>query len=190
MSKLDLVTKDSVLKITEKMFDKYHVGYKPYGTAEEWGFCADLPQQIEALPLDYDVDGVIKDIETGNLLNIPHQGYCINKDSVISTIQNGWTKEDEQIDIKSLDDEIDRAIHFVKKFSFCGSCRYKNCKECGRYNAKHQSLVALDLYRHVVDLYKKLDEKSELSISEDIKQIYDEIKDEIQKIMNYSNTTM
>lgn len=187
MANSDLVTKKSVLDVLEKLFVKYNVGYRPDGDLECWGFSADVPQSIESLPKSYDLNQVLTNIDEGQSLNIPHQGYCINKDIVKTIVSDGWIDKPTYTHPDQLTTEIDRAIYFIQKFNFCGKCKDQNCNTCGRHNAKKEALIALDFYRHIADLFTKLDSWiNEASTSEE-KKCYENVKMLLHELNDHSS---
>ena len=187
MAKSDLVTKQSVLDLLQELFCKYNVGFKPEGDIECWGFNADVPKSINDLPKDYDVDKVLQNIDEGQSLNIPHQGYCINKDIVKTMVCEGWIHNPEYTSPNQIKTDIDNAIYFMNRFNFCGrNCIERDCETCVRYNVKKLVIISLDFYRHIADIFTQLDCLIDKCNTVEEQQCYQTIKDLLQNLNNHS----
>lgn len=186
MANSDLVTKQSVLDTLKNLFEKYDVGYKPDGDLECWGFSADVPQSIANLPKNYDIGKVLRTIDEGQSLNIPHQGYCINKNIVKSMVSDGWVDKPTYESPDKITTDIDNAIYFIQRFNFCGSCKDQNCDSCARHNVKKLAIASLDFYRHIADIFTKIDYLSDKATTSEEKQSYQNIKDLLKEINDHS----
>lgn len=189
MAQYDLLTKKTVLNLIENLFAKYLIDYKPGGDIETFGFNAELPQAIEALPSEFDVASVIKDIEDGQSLNIPHQGYCINKDLVIRMITDA-ARNIGTSEVKSVGylDELDKAIQFLSLQSFCvEDCWGKNCMNCNRFKAKKNAMIALNYFRQVEAMRAYIHKLKAEATSEEQKECYSNIEDMLQIAWDYAH---
>jgi len=186
MSKSDLVTKKTVLDTLEQLFTKYHVAFKPEGNLDSFGFGSEVPQAINNLDPDYDVDKVLTDLSVGQSLLVPHRGYCINKDIAKQIIEDGWKIQPEYGSPDDFKEDVANAIYFIKRFNFCGACDNRHCDECGRYNAKKYALIALDFYSHISDIFTKLDELQDKAKSDEERDRYGEIQKLIDRIHDHS----
>lgn len=189
MTNFDLVTKKSVLELIEVILAKYGIDYKPGGEIETYGLSAELPQAIECLPPEFDVSSVIQNIQDGESLNIPHRGYCINKDTVIRMITDAamMIGSPAAKPITLLDD-IDKAIQFLSLQTFCvDDCWGTNCKNCNRYKAKQNAMIALNYFRKAEEKISLIHKLKAESTSIEEREVYSKIEDMFKDVWEYSH---
>lgn len=188
MAQSDLLTRRSVMDTIKKLFFKYKMAYKPESDPEKDGFAAELPQVISQMTPEYDVEQVIQNIKDGQSLNIPHQGYCINKDMVIDIVKAGLEGVDTSYDKpEHLSDDIDKAISWFALHSICRQdCVGKNCIDCVIYHAKKNAIIALNFYNQVENMLTRIQYLKEHS-SDDAQLAYSEVEKLFKEAYDYAN---
>lgn len=189
MAQSDLLTKRSVMNVLHQLFAKYKMAFKPEGDEDVFGFCAEVPKTIESMSPEYDVDTVIESIQSGQSLNIPNYGYCMNKDLAIQIIRSGLDGVDTSYDKPAtLSDDLDKAIAFLSLKSFCHEdCAGKNCINCNRYKAKKNAMIGLNFYRKAEDLLTRIAYLKTHANSDEGRRCYAEVEEMLQEAYNYAN---
>lgn len=189
MAQSDLVTKRTIMKVLQELFDKYKMNLKIEGTEEIYGFCSEAPQAIEALDPEYDVDSVISNIQSSELLNIPHHGYCINADTVIQLVRDGVDGIDTSYKKpEGLSDDLDRAISFFALRSLCDEdCLGRNCINCNVYKAKKNAMIGLNFYKQAEEMLIRIKYLKDNSSDPSKIECYSEIEEMLQSAYDYAN---